>query len=136
MSSFSSQSSRHLLNRPPPDIGSNNRPGPIGDHARQRFGYPKAQHFVPDDHLPEVNDDGKGQEGAYDRGVPSALFGDDDGGRLLTRRDLGLDVLGGKIGCDTVNPKCRAEVSSVCKFSGGDLSMVAGIFSVNGPTIF
>ena len=68
----------HFLNRPPPDIGSNNRPRPIRNQSRQRVGDPETEHFVPDDHLPEVDDDRKGQERADDRGVPPALLGDDD----------------------------------------------------------
>ena len=131
---FPSQYASDCRNRLLPDIGSNNRPCPIRTHPCQWVCDAEPEHFVPEDHPSEVDNDGKGEERANDCGVPSALLGDDDRGQLLARRDLGFEVLGGKIGRDTVNQACRSDVSSVTKFSGGGLSMVAGIFLVNGPT--
>ena len=44
-----------------------------------------AQDLVPDDHLPEVNDDRKGQQRPDHCRIPAALLGDDDGVGALAR---------------------------------------------------
>src|SRR5262249_16080153 len=80
---------RALPERAATDIGGHNPGGPLGDVAADRIGGAQPQHYIPHDHLPQVDDDGRDEQRADDRGVPAALLGEDDGVGALARLDLG-----------------------------------------------
>src|SRR5437764_4899669 len=80
---------RDFLERAAAHVSGDDRARPLGDVAADRIGAAEAEHDVPYDDLPQIDDDGRRQERADDRGVPAPLLGDDDRVRALARLDLG-----------------------------------------------
>ena len=95
LSSLSTENPGDLFDRAPADIGDDDHPGPIGDHAGDRIGCAEPEHLVPDDHFPEIDDHWRGEQRPDDGGVPPALLRNDDCGGVLSRLDLGREFHGG-----------------------------------------
>src|SRR5215831_17795381 len=93
---------RDLLDRAAAEIRGDDDAGPGCDIAGEWISGSERQQFVPNDDLREIGADDIGHQRTRERRPPSPLLRDDDGGGLLARLDVGLDLLDRKLNGERV----------------------------------